>query len=191
MKMEEVENKYQLYYPELFRKIYFSHEMSLMRGNTVKNLARQFFPNEYVDPYPHWKMLSFSEVDMWYSYLLGRAKESGCRIKENVRFLPFAMEDEGHLYLFDFTTTFESSILCWTKDCEIAIVNKNFEEFICSRLSSYILDYLMPLSHWLIGWHTRYLTEEHRKIFESGNLGGIRAIMQETSCCKWTDYLIY
>ncbi|MEY8386430.1 SMI1/KNR4 family protein [Oscillospiraceae bacterium 38-13] len=193
MKLETVEKKLGLTYPQAFREIYESGAMCWMCG--IPQAKSHLFPNKMLEPesYPYWNLLEFSTVEWSSQYLLERVQEAGGRWKEGVRILPFAWDDEGDAYFFDAALEDPAApVFSWMRSFgEAGLVNRSFENFICSHLCEPVLNRGLPANHWWVQNQLRWLTPEHRDALTSGDPEALEKLFSATDCWENTDYISY
>ena len=192
MKLETVEKKLHMAYPKAFRAIY---EAGAMRWMCSKPQAKShLFPNKLLEPeyYPYWNLLEFSTVEWSNHYLMERVQEWRGQWKEGVQILPFAWEDEGDAYFFDAALgEQESPVFMLSKDGEVGLWSRSFENFVCAHLCEPVLRERIPVSHWWVQNQLRWLTPEHQAALTSGNPDVLEKLLSQTNCWENTDYVIY
>lgn len=196
MKLETVEKKLGLTYPQAFREIYESGAMRWMCGKPQAkshlgpNLLLKTLNPEY---YPHWDFLAFSMVERTRGRLFLRIKLNRGRWKEGAQPLPFAVTTEGDIYFLDAALEDPAApVFWWIQEYgTIGRVHHSFENFICSNLCWPVLHYGMAADHWWVQNQLRWLTPEHQAVLASGDPAALEALFTQTGCCEDADYISY
>mgnify|MGYP001115888434 CR=1 FL=1 len=119
MKLETVEKKLHIAYPQACRSIYESGAMRWMCGRP--QAQSHFFPNQLLETMcPEycrgWSPLLFSDVVLVRENLMEQVQEHGGQWKEGVQILPFAWDDDGDIYFFDAALEDpEAPVFAWMK----------------------------------------------------------------------------
>ena len=173
MKLETVEKKLHIAYPQACRSIYESGAMRWMCGRP--QAQSHFFPNQLLET-------------MCPEYCRGCGQW-----KEGVQILPFAWDDDGDIYFFDAALEDpEAPVFAWMKfSGEIGLTNRSFEHFIFSHLCEPILYADLPADHWWVRKQQGWLTPEHQAVLASGDSEALEELFSQLDIWEETDYLIY
>ena len=196
MKLETVEKKLHIAYPQACRSIYESGAMRWMCGRP--QAQSHFFPNQLLETMcPEycrgWSPLLFSDVVLVRENLMEQVQEHGGQWKEGVQILPFAWDDDGDIYFFDAALEDpEAPVFAWMKfSGEIGLTNRSFEHFIFSHLCEPILYADLPADHWWVRKQQGWLTPEHQAVLASGDSEALEELFSQLYIWEETDYLIY
>ncbi|MBK1810818.1 SMI1/KNR4 family protein [Clostridium sp. YIM B02505] len=201
--LKELENMLDVKFPRTFHEIYNSgamewltHTYDWLNKNraTVEADIEAFFYSVGGDCEPIifpeiQETINYFEEMLEYDedYKLGKVK-----INPKYRFIPFAQMGSGDLYCFWYEeSSQEPKITVYGHDTgDMDLWANNFDEFLFIQLGTSVVDWGDNINNDSIQAHTKFLTYEYKKLFQSEDEEKIKSIIEAMGKPKQIEYLV-
>ena len=147
MNIEEIENRYELEFSDLFRKLWSNGMLDWMNGRTTpfksnENWEKTIYPQIKENP-PLLLHAGGFDFEMLRAEDILNFKFDELWDIENHHFVPFAKTDEGNIYAFYKNLKKNNEyvvVYIWNDMNETEIIAKNFEDFVFRKMLEAIFD---------------------------------------------------
>ncbi|WP_242862694.1 SMI1/KNR4 family protein [Clostridium botulinum] len=178
MNLEELENIEEIKFPKLFREIYSTGAMKWMTSYKWLNENREELLNNpaafMYGIQSDCEPLLFEDIQERKEFIDEMNEISGYKIKEEYKFIPFAMTGGGDIYCFVYKNKTDLTHIILYKHDTDDIINygTNFEEFLMWQMAEAITEWDQEIDHCILA-HAKYLKDEYRILFENRDIEGI------------------
>lgn len=201
--LDELESMIGVNFPKTFHEIYRSGAMEWLKHSydwlnknreIVETNIESFFYRVGGDCEPVvfpeiQETINYFEEMLEYDegYKLGKVK-----INPKYRFIPFAQMGSGDLYCFWYEQNKkEPKITVYGHDTgDMDLWANDFDEFLFIQLGTSVVDWGEDINGDSIQAHIRFLKNEHKELFQSGDEEKIKSIIESMGKPKQIEYLV-
>jgi hypothetical protein len=201
--LDELESMIGVNFPKTFHEIYRSGAMEWLKHsydwlNKNREIVETNIESFFYRVGGDCELVVFPEIQETINYFeemleydddykLGKVK-----INPKYRFIPFAQMGSGDLYCFWYEQNKkEPKITVYGHDTgDMDLWANDFDEFLFIQLGISVVDWGDDINGDSIQAHIRFLKDEHKELFQSGDEEKIKSIIESMGKPKQIEYLV-